>query len=70
MTREKLINDVKDFCEHELKNIDRFGYSPKAAMTRCYGAVMFVITACNAYEDLGLWWDNEMHEKFREKGAY
>lgn len=67
--RKELINEIKDFCEHELKNIDR-GYSPKEAVTRCYGAVMFIIDAFDAYEELGLWWNDEMHPKFREKGAY
>lgn len=70
MTREDIIIKVKNYCDNELKAIDKFNYNPNSALTRCYGAVMFVINAFDAYEELGPWWNDEMHLKFREKGAY
>ena len=73
MTREELITKVKDYCDHELEGVDKFGKfgcDPDAALVRCYGAVMFVISSFDAYEELGAWWNDEMHPKFRERGAF
>lgn len=70
MTREELITKVKNYCNYELKGIDKFGYDPNFSLSRCYGAVMFIVAAFDAFDELGPWWNNEMHEKFREKGAY
>lgn len=70
MMKKEIIIKVQDYCNHELKGIDTFGLDPNSALTRCYGAVMFVISAFDAYDELGAWWNDEMHPKFREKGAY
>lgn len=70
MMREDIITKVKNYCDYELKGIDKFGYDANAALTRCYGAVMFIVHAFDAYDELGPWWNDEMHPKFREKGAY
>lgn len=67
MTKEQIANKLKEYCEHELKMVKRFGYDPHAAVTRCYGATMFVINDIDDFDDeLGKWWDNEMLPKFRE----
>ena len=65
-----LIDEVKAYCNHELNTIDRFHCDPNATTSRCYGAVMFLVHACDAYDELGPWWNDEMHPRFREKGAY
>ena len=64
---------VKEFCYRELKNCKAWGGDPQQALTRCYGAVMFVLSVepdeDESTESLGWWWDNEMHPCFRELGA-
>lgn len=60
---------VKEYCYHELEMCKRWGYDPQQALTRCYGAVMFVLSI-ESDDSLGLWWDNEMHPCFRELGVY
>ena len=64
---------VKEFCYRELKNCKAWGSDPQQALTRCYGAVMFVLSVepdeDESTESLGWWWDNEMHPCFREIGA-
>ena len=70
MMKEEIIIKVQNYCDNELKGIDKFGLDPNSALTRCYGAVMFVISAFDAYDELGAWWNDEMHPKFREKGAF
>ena len=68
-----MIEKVKQYCYEQLKWCKQHGYDPKQAMTRCYGAVMFVLSVEpdeNESDGLGWWWDNEMHPCFRELGAY
>ena len=60
---------VKEFCYHELEMCKRWSYDPQQALTRCYGAVMFVLTI-EPDDGLGLWWDTEMHPYFKELGVY
>ena len=66
-------NKVKKYCYHELEMCKKWGYDPQQALTRCYGAVMFVLSVepddDESTESLGWWWDNEMHTLFRELGA-
>ena len=57
---------IKEYCYHELEMCKRWGYDPQQALTRCYGAVMFVINMDGFDEELGKWWDDEMLPKFRE----
>lgn len=66
---------LKEYCEYELENVEKRGYNPHEAVTRCYGALMFILNyAGNAFDDeLGNWWDDEMLPRFREfemKGAH
>ena len=60
--------NLKAYCEYELKNVREFGYDPSPAFTRCYGALMFVLNfAEETYnEDLAQWWSDEIHPQFRE----
>ena len=63
---------VKEFCYRELKHCKEWGMDPQQALTRCYGAVMFVLSVEpdeNEPDGLGWWWNNEMHPCFRELGA-
>lgn len=60
---------VKEYCYHELEMCKRWGYDPQQAVTRCYGAVMFVLSI-ESDDGLDWWWDNEMHPRFRELGVY
>ena len=69
MTKEQIANKLKEYCKHELWAVDHFGYDPHAAVTRCYGAVMFVINMDDFDDELGKWWDDEMLPKFRELEA-
>ena len=60
---------VKKFCHREYKMCKLFGCDVKEAVTRCYGAVMFVLSIEpdeNETDGLAYWWDNEMHPAFRE----
>ena len=66
MSKEQIATKLKEFCKHELWAVKRFGYDPHAAVTRCYGAVMFVINMDGFDDELGTWWDDEMLPKFRE----
>lgn len=64
-----MIEKVKSYCNHEIENVEKRGYDPHGAVTRCYGAIMFVaneILGGIEGEELGKWWDNEMLPKFRE----
>lgn len=68
--RKEIVKKIKEYCAHELDSITRFGYDPQACVTRCYGAVMFVLTLGEEYdEELAHWWDDEMLPKFRELQA-
>lgn len=60
---------VKAWIENTYKTCIRFHSDPQNAVSMCYGALMFVLDE-KYDEELGQWWDNEMHPKFRELGAY
>ena len=60
---------VKTWIENTYENCIRFNSDPKNAVSMCYGALMFVESETSD-EELGRWWDNEMHPKFRELGVY
>ena len=66
MTKEQIADKLKEYCEHELKMVNRFGHDPHEAVTRCYGAMMFIINMDNFDDELEKWWDDEMLPKFRE----
>lgn len=66
MTREEITNKLKEYCNYEIDCVKRHGYDPHNAVTRCYGAVMFVLNLDDFDDELGKWWDDEMHSKFRE----
>lgn len=67
MTKKKIINELKKFCEHELWATKRFNYNPHDAITRCHGAVMFVINMDDYFDaDLARWWNDKMLPQFRE----
>ena len=57
---------IKEYCELEIHNVERYGYNAREACTRCYGAVMFLLYADDYDENLATWWDNEMHPRFHE----
>jgi hypothetical protein len=66
--REKMFEKIKKYCEHEIMCVEQFGYNPHEAVTRCYGAVMFLLSSFEVEDlkNLGEWWDNEMLPKFRK----
>lgn len=64
MTKEYLITKVKEYCEYELDYTRRHG-NVNLALTRCYGAVMFVGNLDGFDEELGKWWDDVMLPRFR-----
>lgn len=57
---------IKAYCEKEYENVLKWGYNPHEAMTRAYGAIMFVINYHDYDEDLAKWWEDVMLPKFRE----
>ena len=60
---------VKEYCYHELKMFKLWGGDVNQLMTRCYGAVMFVLYAEPDEDEHGgltEWWDEEMHPILRE----
>lgn len=57
------------FCEYEIKNVTRFGSDVECAATRCYGALMFILSQCGWDDEITKMWDDEFHPKFRELGA-
>lgn len=60
---------LKAFCEHELWQVENRGYDAHGAVTRCYGAMMFVANDLldgEEGEKLGKWWDDEMLPRFRK----
>ena len=63
-----MIKKIKAYCEHELICVEKWGYNPHEAVTRCYGAVMFLLFSFeeDELEDLGKWWDDEMLPRFRK----
>lgn len=74
MNAKEILNKTKDYCIYEYENLLKHGGNPNDTASRCFGAVMFSLsTFLNKYEEgheLAAWWDDEMHAKFREKGAY
>lgn len=66
MTKDQLITKLKKFCEYELWGVTHCGYDPRGAITRCYGAMMFVLNLDSFSEELGKWWDDEMLPRFTE----
>ena len=67
MTREEITNKLKEYCNYEMDSVERHGYDPHNAVTRCYGATMFVLNFLDSFDDsLAKWWDDEMLPKFRE----
>ena len=70
----KMKEKVKKFCYHELEILKKWGGDHQQALTRCYGAVMFVLSIepdeDESTESLGWWWDNEFRPNFYEMGVY
>lgn len=67
MTKEKIIEELKAYCEYEYNLTKMGGYDIQSSVTRCYGAVMFVINMNDSFDaETGKWWDDEMLPKFRE----
>ena len=61
------ISKVKQYCEDELKNIDK-GYNPQLALERSYGAVTFVLNYSKTYnKELEKWWSDEIYPQFYKK---
>ena len=74
MNTKEILNKTKDYCIYEYENLLKHGGDPNVAATRCFGAVMFSMNTLLKYDspeghNLAAWWDNDMHNKFREKGA-
>ena len=63
-----MVKKLKKYVEHEVWCVERLGYNPHEAVTRCYGAVMFLLSSYpeEELEDIGNWWDDEMLPKFRK----
>ena len=68
---------VKAWIENTYKTCIRFHSDPQNTVAMCYGALSFVLDEGHDEaldeeydEELIQWWDNEMHPKFRELGAY
>lgn len=58
---------VKAYCEKEYEMALKWGYNPHEALTRAYGAIMFVINYDKYNEDLVKWWEDVMLPKFHSK---
>ena len=62
-----MLEKIKAYCEHEVMGVEKWGYDPNQAVTRCFGAVVFLLDFYKEdVEGLEEWWDNVMHPKFRE----
>lgn len=58
---------LKDFCEQEIHMVTRWNADVNLAQTRCYGAVMFVLSQCEIDNaEIIHWWDNEMLPLFQK----
>ena len=70
---KSLQEEVRYHCLNEWKQCVFFKSDPQQAMTRCFGAVRFVLSVepdeDESTESLGWWWDHEMHPMFRSIGA-
>jgi hypothetical protein len=70
-----MVEKVKAWCADEMKTVLEHGGDIQAAITRCYGIVMFVSNSVLGYDtpeakELVSWWDDEMLMRFREVQAY
>lgn len=75
MNTKEILNKTKDYCIDEYERMIKCGGNPNDTASRCFGAVMFSLNTLLKYDsseghELATWWDDEMHAKFREKGAY
>jgi hypothetical protein len=75
MNTKEILNKTKDYCIYEYENLLKHGGNLKNTESRCFRAVMFSLSALLEYDspeahELATWWDNEMYNKFKEKGAY
>lgn len=75
MSTKEILDKTKDYCIYEYENLLKHGGNLNDTVSRCFGAVMFSLNTLLKYDspegyDLAAWWDDEMHAKFREKGAY
>lgn len=67
-----MIEKLKAYCERELHwystTTANIIFDPHDLTTRCYGALMFVLSELDVYDtkELGLWWDDEMLPKLRK----
>ena len=63
---------LKEYCKDQIKNVEKWGGDPQLALTRCYGAMMFVdyyLTKEGFNTDslgIGKWWENEMLPQFHD----
>jgi hypothetical protein len=63
---KEYIEKVKKYCEEQLQDCIQWHDSPRQAIDRCYGVIMFAINhLLTDYEEpLGNWWDDVMRPKF------
>ena len=62
-----MLEKLKAYCEYEMTCAKSGRYDINGCITRCYGAVMFLMSSgLDNEEEIGDWWDNDMHERFRE----
>ncbi len=58
---------IKNWIENEYHDCIKHHSDPHAALTRSFGVLMFglneLIPSCE-FDELGKWWDDEMHPKF------
>lgn len=66
MSREVIVAKLKEFVYHEIDMVKRYNYDAHGAVTRCYGAMMFVINLGDFDDELSAWWDSEMLPVFYE----
>lgn len=59
----------RNYCMYEIKNVTEYGHNLNEACTRCYGAVMFLLSQYGWDKEVTKMWDDEIHPKFRELGA-
>lgn len=66
MNKEEIISKFKDYVVRELEEAESepFYYNGHDAVSRCFGALMFLFSL--GIDDRGLesWWDDEMRPRF------
>lgn len=70
MKEETMKDKLQQYINRELKNVEVWGWDANLATTRCYGATLAFMSAFpEEAEEIGKWWDDEIHPIFRKLRA-